>query len=261
MTVANGVVYVASMAKTGNEMYALDAATGQDPLAVRRRAARSTRPRRSSTARVYWGSGYSRSGAEGSGNNQLFAFTLRPPGNVSCVNKVLTGLVQGNLTVPQGAWCDLTNNVHVTGNLQLQGSTGVRIVGAEIDGNLQANNTSGAADPSSLGLNQICGTTVKGNVQVQGSSATAPWKIGDGAGCAGNTISGNLQVQNNAATMTVSNNTVGGNLQFQNNASTTNTVSGNKANGNLQCQGNGGVSGSGNLVHGNVQGQCTGTKF
>jgi hypothetical protein len=26
---------------------------------------------------VYWGSGYSRAGAEGSGNNQLFAFTIK----------------------------------------------------------------------------------------------------------------------------------------------------------------------------------------
>ena len=93
-----------------------------------------------------WGSGDSKSGVEGTGNTRLFAFKLRPPGNISCANQVLTGLVQGNLTVPAGAWCDLTNNVRVTGNLILQRSTGVRIVGAEIDGNLLATGTSAAAE-------------------------------------------------------------------------------------------------------------------
>src|SRR5262249_3944577 len=136
---------------------------------------------------LYWGSGYSKSGVEGSGNTKLFAFKLRPAGNVSCANQVLTGLVRGNLTVPAGAWWDLTNNVHVTGNLTLQSSVGVRIVGAEIDGNLRAAGTSGATDPSSPSLNLICGTTVKGNLQVSGSSASAPWTIGDGADCVGNT--------------------------------------------------------------------------
>ena len=37
VTAANGVVYASSMAKSGNEMYALDAATGDDPLGVRGR--------------------------------------------------------------------------------------------------------------------------------------------------------------------------------------------------------------------------------
>ncbi len=260
VSVANGVVYVASMAKSGNEMYGLDAATGKILWRFSAGAAVNAAPSIVGDS-VYWGCGYSKSGVEGSGCTSLFAFTLRPPGNVSCVNEGLTGLVQGNLTVPAGAWCDLTNNVHVTGNLKLNGSTGVRIEGAEIDGNLQANGTTGTTDPSSPGINLICGTTVKGNLQVQGSPASAPWTIGDGAGCAANTISGNLQVQRNAAAMTVSGNTVGGNLQFQNNTSTTNTVSGNTANGNLLCQGNGGVSGSGNRAGGNVEGQCTGISF
>src|SRR5207249_2828172 len=63
VSVANGVVYVASMAKTGNEVYALDAATGAILWAY-------------SVGSVYWGTGYSRSGIEGSGNNKLYAFSL-----------------------------------------------------------------------------------------------------------------------------------------------------------------------------------------
>src|SRR5262249_22446309 len=151
-------------------------------------------------------------------NKQLFAFTLRPPGNVTCSNEVLTGLVQGNLTVPREAWCDLTNNVHVTGNLQLQQSSGVRLMGATIDGNLQLNQLSGGVDPSSPGINVICGNTIKGNLQVLNGGASAPTNIG-GAGC-GNTIGGNLQLQGNAAPgNTISGNTISGNLQVQNNAS------------------------------------------
>jgi len=72
------VVYAGSMAKLANQnqFFALDAATGSilwqwgagvsvnaGPAIVR--------------GSVYWGSGYARSGVEGSGNNrQLFAFSL-----------------------------------------------------------------------------------------------------------------------------------------------------------------------------------------
>ncbi len=238
VTVANGVVYASSMAKTGNEMYALDAATG---AILWRFAAGSSVNSGPAVAdgTVYWGSGYSRS-AEGNGNDKVYAFSVRPPGNVVCANEVLTGLVTGNLTVPAGDWCDLTNNVTVTGNLQLKQSSGVRIVGATVGGNLEADGVSGATDPSSPGLDVICGSTIKGNLQVHDSGVDAPWSIGGGAGC-GNTVSGNLQ--------------------FRKNAATGNVVSGNTVSGNLQCRDNGAVAGADNMVHGNVLGQCTGSKF
>ena len=78
LSVANGVVYAGSMAKfpNQNQFFALDAANGgilwqwgagasvnAGPAIVR--------------GRVYWGSGYVRSGVEGSGNNmQLYVFSL-----------------------------------------------------------------------------------------------------------------------------------------------------------------------------------------
>jgi polyvinyl alcohol dehydrogenase (cytochrome) len=77
VSVANGILYAASMAKdpNQNQMFALDAATGAilwqfgagssvnaGPAIVR--------------GTVYWGSGYVRSGVEGSGNNRLFAFSI-----------------------------------------------------------------------------------------------------------------------------------------------------------------------------------------
>jgi polyvinyl alcohol dehydrogenase (cytochrome) len=77
VSAANGVVYAASMAKHGNEFYALDAATGQILWAWPAGSSVNSGPAIVNGS-VYWGSGYSRSGpVEGSGNNQLFAFTIK----------------------------------------------------------------------------------------------------------------------------------------------------------------------------------------
>jgi polyvinyl alcohol dehydrogenase (cytochrome) len=75
VTAANGVLYAASMAKSGNEVYALDAATGAILWGY------SVGSSVNSGAAVvggtvYWGTGYSRSGIEGSGNTKLYAFSL-----------------------------------------------------------------------------------------------------------------------------------------------------------------------------------------
>ena len=77
VSAANGIVYAASMAKRGNEFYALDGATGQ--ILWARPAGSSVNSGPAIVNRsVYWGSGYSRPGpVEGSGNNKLFAFTLK----------------------------------------------------------------------------------------------------------------------------------------------------------------------------------------
>lgn len=75
VTAANGVVYVASMAKTGNEFYALDGATGKI-LWVQSAGSSVNAAPAIVDGFVYWGSGYSRSRAEGNGNNKFFAFAL-----------------------------------------------------------------------------------------------------------------------------------------------------------------------------------------
>ena len=74
VTSANGVVYTASMAKTGNEMYALDAATGAILWQYSAGSSVNAAPA-VVDGTVYWGSGYSKS-AEGTGNNKLFAFSI-----------------------------------------------------------------------------------------------------------------------------------------------------------------------------------------
>jgi polyvinyl alcohol dehydrogenase (cytochrome) len=73
-TVANGVDYVSSMAKSGNEMYALDAATGKILWSFSAGSSVNAGPAIVNGS-VYWGSGYSKS-AEGSGNNKLYAFSI-----------------------------------------------------------------------------------------------------------------------------------------------------------------------------------------
>jgi hypothetical protein len=156
-------------------------------------------------------------------------------GNFTCSNLQLNGItVNGNLTVAPGSWCDLAG-VTVNGNVKVQGGSGLRITGSTVQGNVQAQGTTGAADPLSSGANAICDSTIEGNLQIQSSAAASPWQIG---GCGAVTVSGNLQ--------------------FQSNTGTGNTILQTTVQGNLQCQHNQDVSGNGNTVTGNRQGQCAG---
>jgi len=77
VTVANGVVYAASMAKQAqqHQLFALDAATGAMLWQFGAGSSVNAGPA-VVDGTVYWGSGYARVGVEGSGNNQLFAFSL-----------------------------------------------------------------------------------------------------------------------------------------------------------------------------------------
>jgi polyvinyl alcohol dehydrogenase (cytochrome) len=77
VTVANGVVYASSMAKlaTQNQMFALDAATGAILWQFAAGSSVNSGPAVVDGS-VYWGSGYSRSGVEGSGNHRLYAFSI-----------------------------------------------------------------------------------------------------------------------------------------------------------------------------------------
>jgi polyvinyl alcohol dehydrogenase (cytochrome) len=77
VTTANGVLYGASMAKLANQnqMFALDAASGE--ILWRFGAGSSVNAGPAVVdGNVYWGSGYSRSGVEGSGNTKFYAFSI-----------------------------------------------------------------------------------------------------------------------------------------------------------------------------------------
>ena len=77
VTVANGLVYASSMAKlpAQDQMFVLDATTGRILWQFGAGSSVNAGPAIVDGS-VYWGSGYSRSGVEGSGNNRLFAFSI-----------------------------------------------------------------------------------------------------------------------------------------------------------------------------------------
>jgi polyvinyl alcohol dehydrogenase (cytochrome) len=77
VSVANGVLYASSMANLANQnqMFALDAATGRILWEHGAGSSVNSGPA-VVNGTVFWGSGYSRSGVEGSGNTRLFAFSL-----------------------------------------------------------------------------------------------------------------------------------------------------------------------------------------
>lgn len=77
VTAANGVVYAASMAKLAHQhqMFALDAATGAILWQFGAGSSVNAGPA-VVDGTVYWGSGYARSGVEGSGNNKFYAFSI-----------------------------------------------------------------------------------------------------------------------------------------------------------------------------------------
>src|SRR5499427_8164399 len=77
VTVAHGVLYAASMAKLANQnqMFALAAATGEILWQFGAGSSVNAGPA-VVHGTVYWGTGYSRSGIEGSGNQLFFAFSL-----------------------------------------------------------------------------------------------------------------------------------------------------------------------------------------
>ena len=77
VSVANGVLYAGSMAKLPeqNQMFALDAATGAILWHYSAGSSVNAGPA-IVDGTVYWGSGYSRSGIEGSGNTKFFAFSI-----------------------------------------------------------------------------------------------------------------------------------------------------------------------------------------
>jgi beta-glucosidase len=155
--------------------------------------------------------------------------------NITCSNEQLNATtINGNLTVPRGAWCDLVR-VNVNGNVLLQQTAGVRLAGSAINGNVQVDNTSDAADAMSSGANVICNTTIGGNLLVQGSDSGSPWHLGS----CGTT-------------------TVNGNVLFNRNGGSGNTIANAVVKGNLICQGNHDVSVSNTTVGGNRLQQCAG---
>ncbi len=107
---------------------------------------------------------------------------------ITCDDTQLSAaMVQGNVVVPPGAWCDMVDT-SVAGSVLVSG-TGLRIANSTISGNVIAVGVRDADDPLSSGANVVCGTTIGGNLVVGGSPWSAPWKLGL---CGANTVKGHV---------------------------------------------------------------------
>jgi len=107
---------------------------------------------------------------------------------ITCDDTQLSAaMVQGNVVVPPGAWCDMVDT-SVAGSVLVSG-TGLRIANSTISGNVIAAGVRDADDLLSSGANVVCGTTIGGNLVVGGSPWSAPWKLGL---CGANTVKGHV---------------------------------------------------------------------
>jgi len=188
-----------------------------------------------------------------------------------------SGTINGNLTVPAGASCTLTN-VTVTGNVQVGKGASLAVLSdagqtVTIGGNVQA----AQCQQVDLHANPGGVLSVGGNVHIrnctagggyQGAAVTISGNFAcdyNSAECfaIGGKVRGNVQVNNNSNASglgaLVAGNNVDGNVQVNNNSAggdSDNLVSGNMIGGNLRCVGNTpGVTDNGT---GDNQGQCAG---
>jgi predicted acyltransferase (DUF342 family) len=165
--------------------------------------------------------------------------------NATCVGTA-TGTFTGNLVVPNGASCNLSNAI-VNGNVSVGQNSTLLVSATTINGNVQANQC--------VSVNLTGSVAVGGNFQIQ-QCAMASGYQGPGV-----QISGNFQCQNNSAACIADMGYVGGNVQIQNNSATqVGDVSLNTIGGNLQCHNNTPAptdSVGPNIVTGNLQDQCS----
>ncbi len=152
---------------------------------------------------------------------------------------VVSGPVNGNITVRSGEAIELKSTAKVSGSVKVKAGGALDVEGASITGSLTS---TGAA------LLRMCGATVHGHATVKGSTGSVV--IGESSGCAANTISGKVLVAGNEAGVSVIGNTLGATVKVTGNSGGT-TVTANKVAGSLTVTGNSGsVTDSGNEVKG-----------
>ena len=158
----------------------------------------------------------------------------------------LSGKITGNVLVPAGASCTLSD-VTVTGNVQVLQNASLTVDAtqqpATIGGNVQATNCTFALLEG--------GVTVDGTVQIVQCAQQSGF-VGPGV-----KIGGNFQCINNAGGCQADLGDVNGSVQIQGNGSS--DISLVSVGGNLQCQGNTPPpthTFGPDFVSGNLQGQC-----
>jgi len=164
--------------------------------------------------------------------------------------------VSGNVVVPAGKTCDLTN-VTVTGGITVQAGGILRVLGS-------GNRVGGNINSNSANEIRLDNATVGGNVTLTGTNTQLSFVCGS-------QISGGLTVTQSTVSFTIgghggvctAGNTVGGSITFNNN--TTADISDNKIGNALYCSGNAPPpTGSGNTAgshtgpnNNGLNGQCS----
>ena len=165
--------------------------------------------------------------------------------NANCTGTV-SGTVSGNVVVPSGASCTLSD-VTVSGNVQVSQNASLTVDATEqpatIHGNVQATNCAFVLLQG--------GVTVGGNLQIVQCAQRSGF-VGPGV-----KIDGNFECNNNAGACEADLGDVRGNVQIQSSSSA--DISLVSVGGNLQCQGNTAPpthTFGPDFVTGNLQGQC-----
>lgn len=165
--------------------------------------------------------------------------------NATCTGSA-TGTL-GNLTVPDGSSCNLSNAT-VNGNIKVGKNSILTVNGGitTITGNVQANQCQSVMLTGSVLIN--------GNLEIQQCTADSGY-VGPGI-----QIGGNFECHNNSGACVAQMGTVTGNIHIHNNSSQASSdLSLNTIGGELQCAQNTPLPTDAegpNQIDGNVQGQC-----
>src|SRR5229473_3525887 len=168
--------------------------------------------------------------------------------STSCTN-VLSGTITGNIVVPDGASCTLSD-ANVTGDVQVLQNASLTVDATQqpttINGNIRANHCASALLEG--------GVTVTGSVQVQQCAQRSGF-VGPGV-----KIGGDFQCSNNGGGCQADLGDVHGFVEIRgNNASAASDISLVSVGGNLECHGNTPPpthTFGPDFVAGNLQGQC-----
>jgi hypothetical protein len=192
---------------------------------------------------------------------------------------LLTGTVDGDIVVPDGAACVL-DNVAVSGNVTVQTGSSLDVIATStsttIRGNIKGHGcyAIGLGDGGQFGhvviggdvdISHCTGPVASACSGYTGGTALASVLIGGDVKCADNvsgcdiracTVAGDLQCSDNlGAGCTLWTATVGGDATLNDNLGI--TILGNAIGGNLKCNGNGSAVGVANIVAGTKSGQCS----
>ena len=187
----------------------------------------------------------------------LFAAATASAKNFECRTIGLTGVIDGNVVVPEGAFC-LTSAATITGSVRVEpGALGfhshnstilgnvlspgdivfdIRILDSHVGGNVDISKTHAGT------FGAICRSTIDGDLHWNDNGGFETIGIGFPANVctAGNTIHGNVVLSNNSGELgnfTFNNNQVDGNVIVNNNVGFEN-IHDNNIGGVLQCESN-----------------------